>query len=100
MRAANVISLKGPVKFQFSFAASTSPTISMSRGSPQPSPRSCARRMYLIDSGSMPISFAATASIATWSALASITFLTWGTMQRGPGPSPAKVPSITANTPR
>ena len=56
--------------------------------------------MYLIDIGSMPISFAATASIATWSALASITFLTCGTMQRGPGPSPAKVPSITANTPR
>ena len=24
----------------------------------------------------------------------------YGTMQRGPGPSPANVPSITANTPR
>ena len=50
-------------------------------------------------SGSKPISFAATASMATWSAEARITFLTCGTMQRGPGPSPAKVPSITANTP-
>src|SRR5256886_13775056 len=29
-----------------------------------------------------------------------MTFLMWGTMQRGPGPSPTKVPSITANTPR
>ncbi len=48
----------------------------------------------------MPISFAATASIATWSALARMTFFTCGIMQRGPGPSPAKVPSITANTPR
>ncbi len=48
----------------------------------------------------MPISLAATASMATWSALARMTFLTCGTMQRGPGPSPAKVPSITAKTPR
>ena len=100
MREANVIFLNGPTNFQSCLAASTSPTISISRGSPQPRPRSWARRMYLIDSGSKPISFAATASMATWSALASITFFTCGTMQRGPGPSPAKVPSITAKTPR
>ena len=56
--------------------------------------------MNLIDSGSMPISFAATASMATWSLLARITFFVCGTMQRGPGPSPANVPSITAKTPR
>ena len=56
--------------------------------------------MNLIDIGSRPISLAATASMATWSALASTTFFTCGTMQRGPGPSPANVPSITANTPR
>src|SRR4051812_50079021 len=56
--------------------------------------------MNLIDIGSKPISFAATASIAVWSALARMTFLLYGVMQRGPGPSPAKVPSITANTPR
>ena len=53
-----------------------------------------------MDSGSMPISLAAMASIATWSALARMTFFTRGIMQRGPGPSPANVPSITANTPR
>ena len=53
-----------------------------------------------MDSGSKPIIAAATASIATWSAEASSTFLTCGIMQRGPGPSPAKVPSITAKTPR
>ena len=41
--------------------------------------------MYRIESGSKPISLAATASMATWSALASSTFLTWGIMQRGPG---------------
>ncbi|MCX7217189.1 MAG: type II secretion system minor pseudopilin GspI [Burkholderiales bacterium] len=39
------------------------------------------------------------AMMATWSADARMTFLTWGIMQRGPGPSPANVPSITANTP-
>ena len=40
--------------------ASWSPTISMSSGSPQPNPSSCASRMNLIDNGFMPISFAAT----------------------------------------
>ena len=49
--------------------------------------------------GSMPMSFAATASIATWSSDARITFFAYGIMQRGPGPSPANVPSITAKTP-
>jgi hypothetical protein len=29
-----------------------------------------------------------------------MTFFEYGIMQRGPGPSPANVPSITANTPR
>ena len=41
--------------------------------------------MNLIDSGSNPISLAATASIAVWSALARITFFEYGVMQRGPG---------------
>ncbi len=45
------------------------------------------------------MSAVATASIATWSLLARITFLVYGVMQRGPGPSPAKVPSITARMP-
>ena len=51
------------------------------------------------ESGSKPMSFAATASMATWSALARKRFLTWGRMERGPGPSPAKVPSMTAKMP-
>ena len=40
--------------------------------------------MNLIERGSNPINFAATASIATWSELARMTFLTCGVMQRGP----------------
>ena len=48
MRDANVICSKGPTKCQFSAAAAVSPTISISRGSPQPSPASCASRMYLM----------------------------------------------------
>ena len=55
--------------------------------------------MYRIDSGSNPIIFAATASIATWSAAASITSLRTGTIVRGPGPLPAVVPSMTAKSP-
>ena len=49
-------------KFQLD---TSSPTTSMSRGSPQPRPASWARRMYWIDSGSKPMILAATASIAT-----------------------------------
>ena len=49
--------------------------------------------------GSKPISLAATASMATWSPLARMTFLTTGLMVRGPGPLPAVVPSITAKMP-
>ena len=55
--------------------------------------------MYGIDIGSKPIIFAATASMATWSADASITFLITGYIVRGPGPLPAVVPSMTANNP-
>ena len=55
--------------------------------------------MYSRLIGSKPISFAATASIATWSADASITFLITGYIVRGPGPLPAVVPSITAKMP-
>ena len=50
-------------------------------------------------SGSKPIIFADTASIATWSADASITFLTIGNIVRGPGPLPAVVPSMIAKRP-
>jgi hypothetical protein len=55
--------------------------------------------MNWMDSGSNPIIFAASASMATMSPLARMKFFTWASMQRGPGPSPAKVPSITANMP-
>ena len=77
----------------------SSPTISMSRGSPTPRPSSWATRMYSMLSGSKPIIFAATASMATWSADASMKFLTTGNIVRGPGPLPAVVPSMTAKTP-
>ena len=50
-------------------------------------------------SGSKPISLAATASMATWSAEARMTFLTTGCIMRGPAPLPAVVPSITAKRP-
>src|SRR5438552_1681887 len=56
------------------------PTTSISRGSPTPSPRSWARRMNWSESGSKPMSFAETASIATMSLDARIRFLTWGRM--------------------
>jgi len=39
-----------------------------------PRPSLCAMRMYPMESGSKPIIFAATASMATWSALASMKF--------------------------
>ena len=55
--------------------------------------------MYSSVIGSKPIIFADTASIATWSADASITFFTTGYIVRGPGPLPAVVPSMIANSP-
>ncbi len=55
--------------------------------------------MNLIVIGSKPISFAATASIATWSRDASIRFVTRSRIARGPGPSPEIVPSMTAKMP-
>ena len=67
--------------------------------SPHPSPASCAKRMNFIDMGSKPIIVADTASMATWSAPANNTFFSCHLMARGPGPSPAKVPSVTANIP-
>jgi uncharacterized protein (DUF362 family) len=42
---------------------------------------------------------AVAASMATWSADASITFVTTGYIVRGPGPFPAVVPSMIANSP-
>ena len=71
----------------------------ISEGLPIPRPFSCARRIILSDIGSKPIIFAAIASMATWSALARMTFFVWIRMARGPGPSPANVPSITAKMP-
>ncbi len=77
----------------------SSPTISMFSGRPLPSPSSCAAAMYSSDIGSKPIIFAATASMATWSADASMKFLMTGNIVRGPGPLPAVVPSMIANRP-
>ena len=51
-------------------------------------------------SGSKPIIFAATASMATWSARGQHDVLDCtGSMVRGPGPLPAVVPSMTAKMP-
>jgi hypothetical protein len=62
-----VFSWRLPRKLKFTFRMS-SPTISISLGLPTPSPFSWARRMYLRSFiGSKPMSFAATASIATQS---------------------------------
>jgi hypothetical protein len=55
--------------------------------------------MYSMLMGSKPMSLAATASIATWSAEASITFFTTGNIVRVRGPLPAVVPSMTAKIP-
>ena len=49
--------------------------------------------------GSKPISRAAAASTATWSAPARRTSLWTGSMIRGPGPLPAVVPSMTQKIP-
>jgi hypothetical protein len=49
--------------------------------------------------GSNPIILADTASIATCSGDASITFFCTGFYDRGPGPLPAVVPSMIANRP-
>ena len=77
----------------------SSPTISMSCISPAPRPISWARRMNLMLMGSKPIILADTASTATWSAPARMTFFTCHLMARGPGPSPTNVPSVTAKMP-
>ena len=52
-----------------------------------------------MDIGSKPIILEATASMATWSAPARMTFFCTGSMTRGPGPLPAVVPSMRQNRP-
>jgi hypothetical protein len=62
-------------------------------------PSSCATRMYSIESGIVPHHLRGDRVDRDLVLDASITFFTTGRIVRGPGPSPAVVPSITAKSP-